>query len=38
MVEWGAVRAGGYVIDWDKLASTTRLAIRFLDDVIEVGR
>jgi ribonucleoside-diphosphate reductase alpha chain len=27
-----------YAIDWEKLRYTTQLAIRFLDDVIEVGR
>ncbi|MGE5194578.1 MAG: adenosylcobalamin-dependent ribonucleoside-diphosphate reductase, partial [Deltaproteobacteria bacterium] len=27
-----------YAIDWDKLGRTVPLAIRFLDDVIEVGR
>lgn len=30
--------ASGPAVDWDKLADTTRLALRFLDDVIEVGR
>lgn len=30
--------AGGKAIDWGKLARTARLAVRFLDDVIEVGR
>jgi ribonucleoside-diphosphate reductase alpha chain len=30
--------ASGYSIDWTKLAATTRLAMRFLDDVIEVSR
>jgi ribonucleoside-diphosphate reductase alpha chain len=34
-----ARRAGdGYAIDWEKLAQTARLGIRFLDDVIEVSR
>jgi ribonucleoside-diphosphate reductase alpha chain len=28
----------GYAIDWEKLARTARLGIRFLDDVIEVSR
>ena len=28
----------GYTIDWDKLARTAQLAVRFLDDVLEVGR
>ena len=28
----------GYSIDWEKLACTARLGIRFLDDVVEVGR
>jgi ribonucleoside-diphosphate reductase alpha chain len=28
----------GYVIDWEKLARMARLGIRFLDDVLEVGR
>jgi ribonucleoside-diphosphate reductase alpha chain len=28
----------GYAVDWDKLAYTTRLATRFLDNVIEVGQ
>ena len=28
----------GYTIDWDKLARTTQLAVRLLDDVLEVGR
>jgi ribonucleoside-diphosphate reductase alpha chain len=28
----------GYTIDWDKLACTAQLAVRFLDDVLEVGR
>jgi ribonucleoside-diphosphate reductase alpha chain len=28
----------GFAIDWEKLARTTRLATRFLDDVIEVSR
>jgi ribonucleoside-diphosphate reductase alpha chain len=34
------VRSGadGYAIDWEKLACTARLGIRFLDDVLEVGR
>ncbi|MCI0465340.1 MAG: adenosylcobalamin-dependent ribonucleoside-diphosphate reductase [Gemmataceae bacterium] len=32
-------RAGdGYAVDWEKLAETTRLGVRFLDDVIEVSR
>jgi ribonucleoside-diphosphate reductase alpha chain len=30
--------ADGYAIDWAKLARTARLGIRFLDDVLEVGR
>jgi ribonucleoside-diphosphate reductase alpha chain len=30
--------ASGVAVDWDKLADTARLALRFLDDVIEVGR
>jgi ribonucleoside-diphosphate reductase alpha chain len=30
--------ANGYAIDWEKLSRTTRLAVRFLDDVIEVAR
>lgn len=30
--------ADGYAIDWEKLARTARLGIRFLDDVLEVGR
>src|SRR5208283_3422486 len=30
--------AAGYAIDWEKLAHTARLGIRFLDDMIEVGR
>jgi ribonucleoside-diphosphate reductase alpha chain len=29
--------ASGYTIDWPKLAAITRLAMRFLDDVIEVS-
>lgn len=29
---------GGYDIDWEKLGRTARLGIRFLDDIIEVGR
>ncbi|QDT28817.1 Ribonucleoside-diphosphate reductase NrdZ [Gimesia panareensis] len=28
----------GYAIDWQKLARTTQLALRFLDNVIEVSR
>jgi ribonucleoside-diphosphate reductase alpha chain len=28
----------GVTVDWAKLADTTRLALRFLDDVIEMGR
>jgi ribonucleoside-diphosphate reductase alpha chain len=28
----------GYTLDWDKLGRTARLALRFLDDVIEVNR
>jgi ribonucleoside-diphosphate reductase alpha chain len=28
----------GYAVDWEKLKATTRLALRFLDDVIEVSR
>jgi ribonucleoside-diphosphate reductase alpha chain len=27
-----------YAIDWEKLRQTTRIAVRFLDNVIEVGR
>ena len=27
----------GYAVDWEKLKTTTRLALRFLDDVIEVS-
>jgi ribonucleoside-diphosphate reductase alpha chain len=30
--------AGGYAIDWEKLAQTARLGLGFLDDVLEVGR
>jgi ribonucleoside-diphosphate reductase alpha chain len=30
--------ANGYAIDWERLARTTGLGIRFLDDVLEVGR
>jgi ribonucleoside-diphosphate reductase alpha chain len=30
--------SGGHAVDWEKLARTARLALRFLDDVIEVGR
>jgi ribonucleoside-diphosphate reductase alpha chain len=30
--------ANGYAIDWEKLSQTARLGIRFLDDVLEVGR
>jgi ribonucleoside-diphosphate reductase alpha chain len=30
--------ASGYAIDWEKLSHTARLGIRFLDDVLEVGR
>lgn len=30
--------AEGAAVDWEKLAATTQLALRFLDDVIEVGR
>ena len=30
--------AEGAAVDWKKLAATTQLALRFLDDVIEVGR
>jgi ribonucleoside-diphosphate reductase alpha chain len=30
--------AGGHAIDWEKLAQTARLGIRFLDDALEVGR
>lgn len=29
---------GGFAVDWEKLRSTARHAVRFLDDVIEVGR
>jgi ribonucleoside-diphosphate reductase alpha chain len=28
----------GHAIDWEKLGQTARLAVRFLDDVLEVGR
>lgn len=28
----------GFLLDWDKLHRTVRLAIRFLDDVIEIGQ
>lgn len=28
----------GYTIDWDKLLTTTRNAVRFLDDVLEVSK
>lgn len=30
--------AGGPAIDWEQLARTTRLGVRFLDDVIEVNQ
>jgi ribonucleoside-diphosphate reductase alpha chain len=30
--------ANGYAVDWEKLSQTTRLAVRFLDDVIEEAR
>jgi ribonucleoside-diphosphate reductase alpha chain len=30
--------ASGFCLDWEKLAHTTRLGIRFLDDCLEVGR
>jgi adenosylcobalamin-dependent ribonucleoside-diphosphate reductase len=30
--------ARGHAVDWEKLARTARLGVRFLDDVIEVGR
>jgi ribonucleoside-diphosphate reductase alpha chain len=30
--------AEGFTIDWEKLARTVRLGVRFLDDVLEVGR
>jgi ribonucleoside-diphosphate reductase alpha chain len=30
--------AGGPAIDWEKLAQTTRLGVRFLDNVVEVNR
>jgi ribonucleoside-diphosphate reductase alpha chain len=30
--------ASGYAIDWEKLSQTARLGIRFLDDILEVGR
>jgi ribonucleoside-diphosphate reductase alpha chain len=30
--------ASGYAIDWEKLSQTAQLGIRFLDDVLEVGR
>lgn len=29
---------GRYAVDWDRLADTTSLGIRFLDDVIEMGK
>ncbi len=29
---------GGYALDWDKFRETIHLAIRFLDDVVEVNR
>ncbi len=31
-------KGDGYTVDWQKLSETTQLAIRFLDDVIEVSR
>ena len=33
-----AARAHGPTIDWARLADTARSAVRFLDDVVEVGR
>jgi ribonucleoside-diphosphate reductase alpha chain len=32
------IRSGIHEIDWDRLGSTVRLAVRFLDDVVEVNR
>lgn len=32
------LRSGSHEIDWDRLGSLTRLAVRFLDDVVEVNR
>jgi ribonucleoside-diphosphate reductase alpha chain len=32
------LRDGRYKIDWEKLRETTRVAVRFLDDVIEVNK
>ncbi|HOS98163.1 MAG TPA: adenosylcobalamin-dependent ribonucleoside-diphosphate reductase, partial [Deltaproteobacteria bacterium] len=32
------VRSGVPEIDWDRLGSTVRLAVRFLDDVVEINR
>lgn len=29
--------SGGWTVDWDKLAATTRLGLRFLDDVIDIS-
>jgi ribonucleoside-diphosphate reductase alpha chain len=31
-------QGNGYAVDWEKLARTTQIGIRFLDNVIEVGR
>ncbi len=32
------VRSGAHEVDFDRLGSTVRLAVRFLDDVVEVNR